>query len=105
MASFGVAGRDVVVEAAVFRALVDLMLDDPALDGGAARLLAAERDAGALTFDLVDPPRRGQLEAALRRAADEAIAGRRSPRSGGDAAAADRLAEGGRAVRALFDDA
>jgi hypothetical protein len=34
-----------------------------------------------------------------------AIAGRRSPRSGGDAAAADRLAEGGRAVRALFDDA
>ena len=56
MASFGVGGHDVVVEAAVFRGLVDLMLDDPGLDPDAVRLLTEERDAGALTLDLVDSP-------------------------------------------------
>ena len=43
MASFGVGGHDVVVEAAVFRGLVDLMLDDPGLDPDAVRLLTEER--------------------------------------------------------------
>jgi len=103
MASFGVGGRDVVVEAAVFRGLVDLMLDHPGLDADAVRLLTDERDAGALTLDVVDPPARHQLEAALREAAERAIGGQRSARSGEDVAAPDRLVEGGHAVRALFD--
>jgi len=102
MASFGVGGRDVVVEAAVFRGLVDLMLDHAGLEADAVRLLTAERDAGALTFDLVDPPVRDQLEAALQEAAERAIAGDRSSRSGDDVAVSDRLVEGGHAVRALF---
>ena len=46
---------------------------------------------------------RHQLEAALREAAERALVGQRSPRSGEDVAAPDRLVEGGHAVRALFD--
>ena len=103
MASFGVGGHDVVVEAAVFRGLVDLMLDDPDLDADAVRLLTAERDAGALTLDIVAPPVRSRLEAALARACDRAAAGERSPRSGEGVASTDRLVEGGTAVRALFE--
>ncbi|HKN38861.1 MAG TPA: hypothetical protein VJ456_07120 [Acidimicrobiia bacterium] len=103
MASFGVGGHDVVVEAAVFRGLVDLMLDDPGLDPDAVRLLTEERDAGALTLDLVDSPVREQLEAALARACDRAAAGEVSSRSGEGVATADRLIEGGKAVRALFE--
>jgi hypothetical protein len=103
MASFGVGGHDVVVEAAVFRGLVDLMLDHPGLDVAAVRLLTDERDAGALTLDVVEPSARHQLEAALQEAAERAIAGDRSSRSGDDVATPDRLIEAGHAVRALFD--
>ena len=99
MAYFGVRGGDVVVEVAVFRGLVDLMLDYPALDDGSVRLLAAEREVGALSLDLVHPALREQLEAALAFACDAAAAGKRSPRSEGDVADPERLIKGAEAVR------
>ncbi|MGH9009316.1 MAG: hypothetical protein ACRDYF_05635 [Acidimicrobiia bacterium] len=102
MASFGVRGADVVVDVAVFRGLVDLMLDYPGLGEEASRLLSAERDVGTLTIDLVGHPVRDELEAALAWACDAAKAGGRSPRSGDEVAAPDRLIEGGAAVAALF---
>lgn len=102
MASFGVRGADVVVDVAVYRGIVDLMLDYPGLGEGAARLLSAERDVGTLTLDLVDHPRREELEAALAWACDAARAGGRSARSGDEVADADRLVEGACAVAALF---
>ncbi|HYT40475.1 MAG TPA: hypothetical protein VEN99_13225 [Acidimicrobiia bacterium] len=100
MAYFGVRGGDVVVEVAVFRGLVDLMLDDPGLDDGAVKLLTEEREVGALSFDLVKPSLREQLEAALAGACDAAAAGKRSPRSGDEVADPERLMEGAEAVRA-----
>src|SRR2546429_2998396 len=100
MAYFGVRGGDVVVEVAVFRGLVDLMLDHPGLDDGAVRLLTDEREVGALTFDLVQPSLREPLEAALAWACDAAAAGKRSPRSGEDVADPERLMAGAEAVRA-----
>jgi hypothetical protein len=103
MASFGVRGGDVVIDVAVFRGMVDLMLDSPGLGDDAARLLANEREVGGLTLDLFDPARREQLESALAWACDAATAGQRSPRSGADVAEPERLMEGGKAVRALFD--
>ncbi|MCA1843273.1 MAG: hypothetical protein LC792_08805 [Actinobacteria bacterium] len=95
-------GSDVVVDVAVFRGLVDLMLDYAGLSEGAARLLSAERDVGALTLDIVNPSLRDELEAALAWACDAAKAGGRSARSGDDVAAPDRMVEGGQAVAALF---
>lgn len=105
MASFGVRGSDVVVDVAVFRGLVDLMLDYPGLSDEAAALLADERDVGGLTIDVVAPPLRDELEAALAWACDAARSGGRSARSGDDVAAPDRMVEGGAAVGALFDQA
>ncbi|HEV7861912.1 MAG TPA: hypothetical protein VGR20_04400 [Acidimicrobiia bacterium] len=102
MASFGVRGGDVVVDVAVFRGIVDLMLDAPGLDDGATRLLNREREVGALTLDLLAPPVRAQLESALAWACDAAVAGRRSSRSGDDVAEPDRLMQGADALRALF---
>jgi hypothetical protein len=102
MASFGVRGADVVVDVAVFRGLVDLMLDSPGLSAGAAQVLGQERDVGGLTLDLVNPALREELEAALAWAADAARAGGRSARSGDDVAPPDRLIEGAVAVAALF---
>lgn len=102
MASIGVRGSDVVVEVAVFRGLVDLMLDCPGLSDEAARLLAEERDVGTLTIDLLKPPLRDELEAALAWAADAAKAGGRSSRSEGDVASLERLVDGGAAVGTLF---
>jgi hypothetical protein len=102
MASFGVRGSDVVVDVAVFRGLVDLMLDYAELSEPAARLLSAERNVGGLTLDVVDPALRDELEAALAWACDAAKAGGRSARSGDDVAAPARMVEGGRAVAALF---
>jgi hypothetical protein len=99
MAYFGVRGGDVVVEVAVFRGLVDLMLDHPGLDDGAVRLLTDEREVGALSFDLVKPELREQLEAALAWACDAAAAGKRSSRSGDDVAEPERLVHGAEAVR------
>jgi hypothetical protein len=103
MASFGVQGSDVVIDVAVFRGLVDLMLDYPGLGEKAARLLSQERDVGTLTLDLVTLPLRDELEAALAWACDAAKAGGRSARSGEEVAAPDRLVEGGEAVAALFE--
>ena len=103
MACFGVRGGDVVVDMAVFRGVVNLMLDYPGLDDDAVRLLNEERDVGALSLDLLGPPIREQLEPALVWACNAAIAGERSSRSGDDVADADRLMDGGRAVRVLFD--
>jgi hypothetical protein len=100
MAYFGVRGGDVVVEVAVFRGLVDLMLDYPALDDGSVRLLAAEREVGALSLDLVHPALREQLESALAYACEAAAAGKRSSRSGDDVADPERLMQGAEAVRA-----
>jgi hypothetical protein len=102
MASIGVRGSDVVVDVAVYRGLVDLMLDYAGLSEQAARLLSAERDVGTLTLDLLNPSLRDELEAALAWACDAAKAGGRSARSGDDVAAPDRMVEGGRAVAALF---
>jgi hypothetical protein len=99
MAYFGVRGGDVVVEVAVFRGLVDLMLDYPELDAGAVRLLSVEREVGALSVDLVHPALREQLEAALAFACDAAAAGKRSARSGTDVADPERLVQGAEAVR------
>jgi hypothetical protein len=99
MAYFGVRGGDVVVEVAVFRGLIDLMLDYPELDAGAVRLLSEERDVGALSFDLVHPGLREQLESALAWACDAAAVGKRSSRSGGDVAEPERLMPGAEAVR------
>jgi hypothetical protein len=92
----------VVIDVAVFRGLVDLMLDYPGLGEEAAWLLSRERDVGALTLDLLNPPLRDELETALAWACDAAKAGGRSARSGGEVAAPDRLVEGGAAVSALF---
>ena len=103
MASFGVRGGDVVVDVAVFRGLVDLMLDFPGLDEKAVRLLANEREVGGLTLDLIDPAIRGQLESALVWACNTALTGQRSSRSGDDVADPDRLIPGAHAVRVLFD--
>jgi len=102
MASFGVHGSDVVVDVAVFRGLVDLMLDYAGLSEQADRFLGAERDVGTLTLDLLNPPLRDELEAALAWACDAAKSGGRSARSGDDVAAPDRMVEGGQAVAALF---
>ena len=102
VASIGVRGSDAVVDVAVFRGLVDLMLDYAGLSEQAARLLTGERDVGSLTVDLFSPPLRDELEAALAWACDAAKAGGRSARSGGDVAAPDRMVEGGQAVAALF---
>ena len=102
MASFGVQGADVVVDVAVFRGIVDLMLDYPGLGDGAARLLGAERDVGTLTLDLIGHPMREELEAALAWACDAARTGGRSARSGNEVADADRLIEGACTVAALF---
>jgi hypothetical protein len=99
MAYFGVPGGDVVVEVAVFRGLVDLMLDYPGLDAGAVRLLTDEREVGALSFDLVHPALREQLESALGWACDAAAAGKRSSRSGEEVADPERLMQGAEAVR------
>jgi hypothetical protein len=104
MACFGVRGGDVVVDLAVFRGVVDLMLDYPGLDDDAVGLLTEERDVGALSLDLLDPPIREQLEPALAWACNAAVAGQRSSRSGKDVAEAARLIGGGDAVRALFDE-
>ena len=100
MAYFGMRGGDVVVEVAVFRGLVDLMLDHPGLDEGALRLLNEEREVGALSFDLVNPALREELESALAWACDAAAAGKRSPRSGDEVADPERLMQGADAVRA-----
>ena len=102
MACFGVRGHDVVVDVAVFRGLVDLMLDYPGLDDVAVRMLAEEREVGALTIDLVGHPAREHLESALAWACEAAIAGQRSARSGDRVAAGDRLIDGATAVLALF---
>jgi hypothetical protein len=102
MASFGVRGSDVVVDVAVFRGLVDLMLDYPGLSEQAAQLLGEERDVGTLTIDLVNHPLRDELEGALAWACDAAKAGGRSARSGDEVAAPDRMVEGGQAVAVLF---
>jgi hypothetical protein len=102
MASIGVCGSDVVVDVAVFRGLVDLMLDYAELSEQAAGLLSGERDVGTLIVDLYNPPLRDELEAALAWACDAAKAGGRSARSGDDVAAPDRMVEGGQAVGALF---
>jgi hypothetical protein len=102
MACFGVRGGDVVVDGAVFRGLVDLMLDYPGLDHDAVRLLTEEREVGALSLDLLDQPMREQLEPALAWACRTGRAGQRSSRSGDDVAAADRLVEAAGAVGALF---
>lgn len=102
MASFGVQGSDVVVDVAVFRGLVDLMLDYPGLGERARRLLSEERDVGALTLDLLAPPVRDELEAALAWACYAAKSGGRSPRSGDDVADPERFVEGAQAVCALF---
>lgn len=104
MACFGVRGGDVVVDVAVFRGLVDLMLDYPGLDHDAVRLLTEEREVGALSLDLLDQPVREQLEPALAWACNAARAGERSSRSGDDVAAGERLVDGGQAVGALFDE-
>jgi hypothetical protein len=104
VAYFGVRGSDVVVDVAVFRGLVDLMLDHPDLGHDAARILTQERDVGVLSVDLVDPPIREQLEQALAWACDKARAGERSARSGEDVADPDRMVEGGDAVAALFSE-
>ena len=93
-----------VVDEAVFRGLVDLMLDYPGLDDKAARMLTDEREVGALTLDLLDPPVREQLESALAWACDAAAGGGRSPRSGDEVAGSDRLVAGADAIRALFDN-
>jgi hypothetical protein len=103
MACFGVRGGDVVVDMAVFHGLVDLMLDYPGLDDASVRLLGSERDVGALSLDLFEPPLREQLESALAWACDAAIAGKRSSRSGEDTADSDRLRDAAGAVRALFE--
>lgn len=103
VASFGVRGSDAVVDVAVFRGLVDLMLDYPGLSAPAATLLNQERDVGTLTLDLVQHPLRDELEVALAWAAHAARTGGRSARSGDDVAPPDRLIEGGGAVAALFD--
>jgi len=102
VASFGVRGADVVVDVAVFRGIVDLMLDYPGLGDKAARLLAAERDVGTLTLDLVGHPVREELEAAMAWACETARAGGRSARSGNEVADPDRLVEGACSVAALF---
>jgi hypothetical protein len=102
MASFGVRGSDVVVDVAVFRGLVDLMLDYPGLSEQGTRLLGEERDVGTLTLDLVNHPLREELEGALAWACDAAKAGGRSDRSGDEVAAPDRMVEGGQAVAVLF---
>jgi hypothetical protein len=99
MAYFGVRGGDVVVEVAVFRGLVDLMLDYPGLEDAAVRLLTDERGVGALSFDLVKPSLREQLESALAWACEAAVTGKRSPRSGDDVAEPERLTQGAEAVR------
>jgi hypothetical protein len=102
VASFGVQGSDVVVDVAVFRGLVDLMLDYPGLGPEAARLLSEERDVGTLTLDFLGASLCAELEAALSWACDAAKSGRRSPRSGDDVAEPERLVEGAEAVAALF---
>lgn len=102
MASFGVRGADVVVDVAVFRGIVDLMLDYPGIGQEAARLLEGEREVGTLTLDLVGHPVREELEAALAWACEAARAGDRSARSGDEVANADRLVEGACEVAALF---
>ena len=102
MASFGVRGSDVVVDVAVYRGLVDLMLDFAGLSEQAAGLLTGERDVGTLTVDLYGHPLRDELEAALAWACDAAKSGGRSARSGDDVAAPDRMVEGGQAVAVLF---
>lgn len=102
MANFGRRGGDVVVDMAVFRGLVDLMLDSPGLDEDTVRLLTEEREVGALTIDLIRPPVREQLESALAWACANADRGR-SPRSGEDVANEQRLIEGADAVRRLFE--
>ena len=104
MASIGVRGSDVVVDVAVFRGLVDLMLDYPGLGDEATRMLTRERDVGTLTIDLVTHPVREELEAALAWACRAARAGERSTRSGEDVAAPDRLVEGAEAVGELFQE-
>lgn len=91
-----------VVDVAVFRGLVDLMLDYPGLGERASRLLSEERDVGTLTLDLLAPPMRDELEAALAWACDAAKSGGRSPRSGDDVADPERFVEGAQAVCALF---
>jgi hypothetical protein len=103
MASFGVRGTDVVVDVAVFRGIVDLMLDYPGIGEEAARLLRAERDVGTLTLDLIGHPLREELEAALSWACDAARTGGRSARSGDEVADTDRLVEGACAVAAMFE--
>ena len=103
MASFGVRGSDVVVDVAVYRGLVDLMLDYPGLSEQAARLLGPERDVGTFTVDLFGHPVREELEQALDWACSAARAGNRSTRSGDDVAAPERMVEGGEAVAKLFE--
>jgi hypothetical protein len=103
MASFGVRGSDVVVDVAVFRGLVDLMLDYGGLSDESAALLTQERDVGALTLDIVKPALRDELEAALAWAANAARKGERSSRSQDDVAAPDRLVDGGASVATLFE--
>lgn len=103
MASFGVRGSDVVVDVAVYRGMVDLMLDHPGLSEEAAKLLTQERDVGTLTIDLFSHPLRGELEAALAWAANAAKKGERSARSGDGVAAPERLTEGGESVATLFE--
>jgi hypothetical protein len=104
MASFGVRGSDAVVDVAVFRGLVDLMLDFPGLSQQATGLLTDEREVGGLTLDRVKPALRDELEAALAFATNAARRGERSPRSGDDVAPPDRLVVGGEIVGALFAD-
>jgi hypothetical protein len=104
MASFGVRGSDVVVDVAVFRGLVDLMLDSPGLSEEAAKLLTGERNVGNFTIDLVSHPLREDLETALAWAANAARTGKRSARSHDDVAPPERLIAGGACVATLFDE-
>jgi hypothetical protein len=93
----------VVISGAVFRALLDLALDAPVVDGDTADWLAGAYEVKGIGLDLLDPSVRTRVEAALVYAVDRAMRGERSARSGEAEAEGEILVQGAEKVHAFLD--
>jgi hypothetical protein len=104
MASFARNNNDfVIVSGSVFRAIIDLARESPAIDAEVSHYLDGAYSVKGITLDLLEPSMRTRVRAAITYAAEQAAKGERSSRSGDDAASGDVLVQGAEQICALLD--
>src|SRR5262245_9819604 len=93
----------VIVSGAVFRAIIDLAREWPAIDDDVSYCLDGAYSVKGITLALLDSSMRNRVKAAITYAAEQPAKGERSSRSGDDAASGDVLVQGAERIFALLD--